>query len=628
MWVCFCLYGTRLGSVLQLLQLLERLLQPRRVVVLRFEGEATMPTASLLVRASQPCAQGPTSQDAWRKDFESGSFSTAALNTWLQEVASAPRVPPLWSRLTEAKESLQAENVFALILCAQTSSTETVPEALAVAARSLCASAQCAGGDVATAKVPYLSAVTFGSDFNSERLAALEELSAWSGGLSFNVAEPGMLRPAAEGLAAHLFTQGDASGFLERRRYYAQKQELGTCFMELPKMVKYDEGEATPSLTPLHLHRKTLAGLPALLLKASAQPIDFAVPSESMLTVLSDVTLVLAHRWSRSLRTWRIRRGMRDLVFGEPGSIGLVLLAELRSSFVGWHNAPRTSSACAETPMPRLWTKIANTANWLCTPDSEESKAKHNPMVSAFKEEHEEPKWSPRMKSESDASARDEMEALFAADRLEIAKAYNALKDQVLQLQSALEEARFKLHQEQMVSAEFKAQLAEETRRRETQEEELKEKFDLQQIEIEQLRAEVEKAEAVLHRQTEQLSREQETRTKCEKELIGALLDHATMQQTAQKELTTLQKLRRELEVARTMVSEEQEVSDELRRQLHREEQFTACRRASLLREHKRYKAFEADVKNFLRQLDKRLPSIARDLAITFADPPTPYGGA
>ena len=61
--------------------------------------------------------------------------------------------------------------------------------------------------------------------------------------------------------------------------------------------------------------------------------------------------------------------------------------------------------------MPRLWTKIANTANWLCTPDSEESKAKHNPMVSAFKEEHEEPKWSPRMKSESDASARDEMEA-------------------------------------------------------------------------------------------------------------------------------------------------------------------------------------------------------------------------
>lgn len=282
-----------------------------------------MPTASLLVRASQPCAQGPTSQEAWRKDFESGSFSTAALNTWLQEVASAARVPPLWSRLTEAKESLQAENVFALILCAQTSSTETVPEALAVAARSLCASAQCAGGDVATAKVPYLSAVTFGSDFNSERLAALEELCAWSGGLSFNVAEPGMLRPAAEGLAAHLFTQGDASGFLERRRYYAQKQELGTCFMELPKMVKYNEGEATPSLTPLHLHRKTLAGLPALLLKASAQPIDFAVPSESMLTVLSDVTLVLAHRWSRSLRTWRIRRGMRDLVFGEPGSIGL-----------------------------------------------------------------------------------------------------------------------------------------------------------------------------------------------------------------------------------------------------------------------------------------------------------------
>ena len=278
--------------------------------------------------------------------------------------------------------------------------------------------------------------------------------------------------------------------------------------------------------------------------------------------------------------------------------------------------------------MARLWTKIADTANWLCTPESEESKANHNPKVSALKDEREEPKWSPGMKSESDASARDETEALFAADRLEIAKAYNSLKDQVVQLQSALEEARSKLHQEQMVSAEFKAQLAEETRRREKQEEELKQKIDLQQIEIEQLRAEVEKAEAVLHRENEQPSREQEMRIECEKELLGALLDHAAVQLTAPKESTTLQKLRTELEVARTMVSEEQEVSDELRRQLHREEQFIELQRASLLREHKRYRAFEADVKDFLRQLDKRLPSIARDLAITFAHPPTPYGGA
>jgi len=309
-------YGTRLGSILDMLQLLEPMLRPRSVKILRFEGEVSMPSASLILRASQPCPNAAGAQETWQKDFEPETFSTAALNTWLSEVSTA-RAPPLWSRLAAAKErapGLQAK-AFALILCAQATSTETIPEALAVAGRSLCEDHQ---------PVPYLSAVSFGADFTSERLQALEELCAWSGGLSFNVDEPGMLRPAAEGLSAHLFGEAeDSSRFFERRRYYAQKQELGTCFMELPRLVKYREGESTPSVTPLHLHRKTLAGLPALLMKASSLPIDYAVPSESMLTVLSDVTLVLAHRWSRSLRVWRIRRGMRDLVFGEPGSIGL-----------------------------------------------------------------------------------------------------------------------------------------------------------------------------------------------------------------------------------------------------------------------------------------------------------------
>ncbi|CAJ1385085.1 unnamed protein product [Effrenium voratum] len=300
-------YGTRLGLILEMLQLMEPMLRPRRVLVLRFEGEPTMPSASLIFRASQPLS---SEGGAYSREFAPGGFSAAGLNNWLQEVPSA-RVPPLWSRLAAAKEAVEgSQNVSALILCAQSTSTETIPEALAVAGRSLCHGKQ----------VPCLSAVAFGSDFTSERLAALEDLCAWSGGLSFNVDEPGMLRAAADGLAAHLF-QADAR-FLERRRYYAQKQELGTCFMDLPRLVKDLEGDATPSrLTPLR--RRNLTGLPALLVKASSLPIDYAVPSESMLTVLSDVTLVLAHRWSRSLRVWRIRRGMRDLVFGEPGSIGL-----------------------------------------------------------------------------------------------------------------------------------------------------------------------------------------------------------------------------------------------------------------------------------------------------------------
>eukprot|EP00913_Durusdinium_trenchii_P012047 g11318.t1 len=327
------------------LQLLEPLLKARRVVVLRFEGEVDMVSASLILRASRPCPASVPMQESWQRDFVPGTFGTGSLNAWLQEVSStSSRVPPLWSRLAAATEGLEVNaKAFALILCAQALSSETVPEAMAVAGRSFCEDPH--------RPVPCLSAVSFGHDFTSERLQALEDLCAWSGGLSFNVDEPVMLKPAAEGLAAHLFSQvSDDGRFFERRRYYAQKQErrsyaapeegipflracslrledtffshllllteeLGTCFMELPRLVKCLEGDSTPSVTPLHLHRRhSCSGLPALLVKASSL-IDYAVPSESMLTVLSDVTLALAHRW--------IRRGLRDLVFGEPGSIGL-----------------------------------------------------------------------------------------------------------------------------------------------------------------------------------------------------------------------------------------------------------------------------------------------------------------
>merc|ERR1719284_39761 len=44
-----------------------------------------------------------------------------------------------------------------------------------------------------------------------------------------------------------------------------------------------------------------------------------------MLSVLSDVTMGPKKFWARSLRCWRMRRGLRDVVFGEPGSLGLEL---------------------------------------------------------------------------------------------------------------------------------------------------------------------------------------------------------------------------------------------------------------------------------------------------------------
>eukprot|EP00931_Biecheleriopsis_adriatica_P047281 TRINITY_DN27234_c0_g1_i1.p1 TRINITY_DN27234_c0_g1~~TRINITY_DN27234_c0_g1_i1.p1 ORF type:complete len:900 (-),score=140.09 TRINITY_DN27234_c0_g1_i1:171-2870(-) len=308
-------YGTRLGYIMEMLKLLEPLLKPRRVVVLRFEGDAAFPTASLLVRASASCSDARVSNDAWQREFDAGSFSTAGLSAWLQEVPSATRVPPLWSRLATA--SCGTSEACALILCAQTLSTETVPEALEEAARSISA----ANLNTGVGAVPYLSAVTFGPEFTSERLAALEELCAWSGGLSFNVADPGMLQPAAEGLASHLFSEVKTAadgGPGERRRYYAQKQEIGACFMHLPVIVPSRGGSSTPAAGPSSPKSTAtkLSPVPNLAL-------DSAVPSEAMLAVLSDVTLAVARRWSRSLRLWRMHRGKRDVVFGEPGSIGL-----------------------------------------------------------------------------------------------------------------------------------------------------------------------------------------------------------------------------------------------------------------------------------------------------------------
>ena len=76
------------------------------------------------------------------------------------------------------------------------------------------------------------------------------------------------------------------------------------------------------------------------------------------------------------------------------------------------------------------------------------------------------------------------------------------------------------------------------------------------------------------------------------------LLERSVIQLT--EEPSPPRKLRREPEVARFMVSAEQETADELRQQSQQQqlEQFAELHRASFLREHQRHKAVEADVES------------------------------
>lgn len=308
-------YGTRRGHLLEMLRLLEPSIRANQVSVLRFESEVASPTASLLVRASTPCSPaGAAAAKAACQQFAPGTFAIEALGTWLQEAPSGSKAPPLWSRLvSECKRGSEAgfAEVRALVVCTEAQSTDTTPEALGLAAHALKDHAQV---------VPYISSVTFGPR-SSERLAALSDLCAWAGGHSFNVTEPSALRPTADGLNAHLFNSCTrAKDFHEFRLFYAQKQALGTCFMLLPQLVSIDATMAQVSPAPPRF------GNAAELLRNGADIVfDPTTPSESMLAVLSDVTLALPRRWGRSLRCWRERRELRDVVFGEPGGLGLEL---------------------------------------------------------------------------------------------------------------------------------------------------------------------------------------------------------------------------------------------------------------------------------------------------------------
>lgn len=158
--------------------------------------------------------------------------------------------------------------------------------------------------------MPYLSSIAFGEQ-SSEHLAALDELCGWSGGLSLNVDVPVALRPAAEGLSQHLFGDGSLQGTRaldERRAFYSKKQGIGKCFLNLPSL---SSRMSSSSWTATN--------------SVPTDAFDGAVPSEAILTILSDVSFSPPRRWSRSLRCWRMHRALRDVVFSEPGGLGLEL---------------------------------------------------------------------------------------------------------------------------------------------------------------------------------------------------------------------------------------------------------------------------------------------------------------
>lgn len=310
-------YGTLGGHLERTLQLLEPQLRERRVVVLRFEGESAVPSASLLVRASAPCSAAATSAiEAARLCFSAGAFDASAVSAWLAETPNATRAPPLWARLVDecnvnaSAGACQALQV--LLLCTDMESTDTGPKALTLAAHLFKSDCN---------DVPYMSSMHFGPQ-SSERLAALQDICAWSGGLTLNVDEPSALQPSVAGLASYLFDSGrdtagasHAGGLGERREFYLKKQSLGTCFLSLP-MLAPDAGTSPAS----ECWAKGVADITNTDLI-----FDAAVPSDSMLNVLSDVSLNLPRRWSRSLRCWREFRGLRDVVFSEPGGLGLEL---------------------------------------------------------------------------------------------------------------------------------------------------------------------------------------------------------------------------------------------------------------------------------------------------------------
>ena len=240
------------------------------------------------------------------------------------------------------------------------------------------------------------------------------------------------------------------------------------------------------------------------------------------------------------------------------------------------------------------------------------------------------------------------------------------LKEQVLQLQSTLEEMRNLLNHEQMISQELRAQLKEERRRTQLssqeqrnarrteaallealladrmrladQVQEMKCKFQAQVSELEQAHAELEKVKAELRGKLIHVNASRDS----EKQLLGALLEHASYLLTAREAASERsdQKLPQELDVvqaqkpvewqsaktelpiqiaAREAAELRQELED-LQHKLQHEEAVNELQRASFIRWCNRHTAFEAEVTHFLQKLGQRHPDLACDFASTCGD--------
>ncbi|CAE6953649.1 Afg1l [Symbiodinium sp. CCMP2592] len=221
------------------------------------------------------------------------------------------------------------------------------------------------------------------------------------------------------------------------------------------------------------------------------------------------------------------------------------------------------------------------------------------------------------------AKVRQILQHTVGVDRI-VDLGWPAFNDEVLQLKAVLEETRLRLHHEERVNQELKAQIKEEQRRGHMRQRELREQLELQHEEIQRLLSELETAKAAasgenkaeLHElgqksDAESHSREAKARAS-ETELLAALLEHATKQATAcaakvAEESTVVQQLREELEAARGKASEEQEAAQALRQELQQEKAARVEMEGFLI--HRR--ACEADVANFLRLLGQRYPELA-----------------
>eukprot|EP00439_Symbiodinium_sp_Y106_P073723 s1949_g13.t4 len=244
-------------------------------------------------------------------------------------------------------------------------------------------------------------------------------------------------------------------------------------------------------------------------------------------------------------------------------------------------------------------------------------------------------------------------------NRMYMTSTENMLQEQVLQLQSALEEMRNLLNHAQMISQELRAQLKEERRRnrlgsteqqhaRQTEAaliealladrirltdhlEEMKCKFQAQDSELEHVRNELEESKAELHRQIHlNASRDSEM------ELLGALMEHASYGLTARvaarqksdqqlsQELDVVQaqkapkewqsaKAELPIQIAGREAAELRRELEDLQHKLEDEEAVNKLQHASLITLRNRHTAFQVEATQLMSQLPSGTVLIANE---------------